>query len=286
MDNFFVQSGSAGGGRLPEPAQKLPAGYHLRTNTTPMRSCTLRAGTRKVRGFATGQGRGWPWSKTPSCRRLRPGGAYGKRSYEALTEQLNITSRCITRSRQDLRARDTLPYLTTFFRGTAVDARSYTMMRYVMMRIPGTHAPTKHRRSPGVHCTSLGRLGGDEPARLTDAKPGTKDRQGLKWRVWRLPTVTAFPLKVRWQGAGLEQTGAAGGPLVRGLERVCGRLRRPQSRRCVAVRAEVPWAAKVPRGLEPSWRDWRRRRIRAACGGAGTNASLTAFRVGGRGSDG
>ena len=76
------------------------------------------------------------------------------------------------------------------------------MKRYVMMRIPGTHAPTKHRRSPGVHCTSLGRLGGDEPARLTDAKPGTKDRQGLKRRVWRLPTVTAFPLKVRWQGAG------------------------------------------------------------------------------------
>ena len=67
------------------------------------------------------------------------------------------------------------------------------MKRYVMMRIPGTHAPTKLRRSPGVHCTSLGRLGGDEPARLTDAKPGTKDRQGLKWRVWRLPTVTAFP---------------------------------------------------------------------------------------------
>lgn len=33
----------------------------------------------KVRGFATGQGRGWPWSKTPARRRARPGGAYGKR---------------------------------------------------------------------------------------------------------------------------------------------------------------------------------------------------------------
>jgi len=31
-----------------------------------------------------------------------------------------------------------------------------------------------------------------------------------------------FPLKVSWQGAGLEQTGAAGGPVVREVERVCG----------------------------------------------------------------
>ena len=50
---------------------------------------------------------------------------------------------------------------------------------------------------------------------------------------------------VRWQGAGLEQTDAAGMPIVREVERVCGRLRRSQSRRRVAVRAEVPWAAKV-----------------------------------------
>ena len=65
------------------------------------------------------------------------------------------------------------------------------------------------------------------------------------------------PFKVRGQGAGLEQTDAEGGPVVREVERVCGWLRRPQSRRRVAVRAEVPWAAKVLRGLEPSWRDWR-----------------------------
>ena len=49
------------------------------------------------------------------------------------------------------------------------------------------------------------------------------------------------------------KTGAAGRPLVRWLERVCGRPRRPQSRRRVAVRAEVPWATKEPGGLEPSW---------------------------------
>ena len=47
--------------------------------------------------------------------------------------------------------------------------------------------------------------------------------------------------------AGLEQTGAAGWLVVREVEQVCGRLRRPQSRRCVAVRAKVTWAAEVLR---------------------------------------
>ena len=35
-------------------------------------------------------------------------------------------------------------------------------MRYVMSRILGTDGGSKHRRSPGVYCTSLGRLGGDK----------------------------------------------------------------------------------------------------------------------------
>ena len=85
----------------------------------------------------------------------------------------------------------------------------------------------------------------------------------------------------RWSGTD-GRRGRANGAW---LERVCGRLRRPQSRRRVAVRAEVPWAAKVPGGLEPSWRDWRRdSRIAELRPHAGTNASLTAFWVGGRGS--
>ena len=126
---------SAGGGRPLNSPPNARAKDNLNKTDTLRTYGTLWAGTRKVRGFATGQGRGWPWSKTPSCSRLRPGGAYGKRCYEVLTEQLNITSRCITRSRQYLRARDTLPSLTTFLRGAAVDARSYTMLRYVMMRI-------------------------------------------------------------------------------------------------------------------------------------------------------
>ena len=52
------------------------------------------------------------------------------------------------------------------------------MLCYVMTRILGTNGDTKEKRSPGVYCTSLGRLGGIEPARLTDAKPGTEGPPG------------------------------------------------------------------------------------------------------------
>ena len=97
---------------------------------------------------------------------------------------------------------------------------------------------------------------------MTDAKPGTEGPPGTGVEGLAAAYRDRFPVyarldraSVRWQGAGLEQTDAAGGPVVREVERVCGRLRRPQSRRRVAVRAEVPWAAKVLRGLEPSWRD-------------------------------
>jgi len=70
-------SGAAGGGRMPAPRIWLKARKNPGTSRTAYVPCTFGAGDPKVRGFATGQGRGWPWSKTPSCRRLRPGGAHG-----------------------------------------------------------------------------------------------------------------------------------------------------------------------------------------------------------------
>ena len=78
---------------------RLKARENASTALSVFVPCTLWAGTHKVRSFAKGQGRGWPWSKTPSCHRLRPGGANGKHCPEELLELLNITSRCITRSR-------------------------------------------------------------------------------------------------------------------------------------------------------------------------------------------
>ena len=119
----------------------------------------MRAGTRKVRSFATGQGRGWPWSKTPAYRRLRPGGAYGKRRHEAQSEALNITSNCITRSRHDAGKSFQPSLQDDGGKNTSADARSYTIMRYVMSRISSTDGLSKHRRSPGVHLP-LGDRGG------------------------------------------------------------------------------------------------------------------------------
>lgn len=42
------------------------------------------------------------------------------------------------------------------------------MLCYVMTRILGTYGDAEGKRSPGVYCTSLGRLGGIKPARVCD----------------------------------------------------------------------------------------------------------------------
>jgi hypothetical protein len=52
------------------------------------------------------------------------------------------------------------------------------MLRYVMMRILALAVTRSADAQPGRYCTSLGRLGGIEPARLTDAKPGTEGPRG------------------------------------------------------------------------------------------------------------
>ena len=110
VDGFFVWSG------VPEVAGrsrtiKAESEVKCQHCTIGLRACTLWAGTHKVRSFAKGQGRGWPWSKTPSCHRLRPGGANGKRCPEELPELLNITSRCITRSRHKVDSEDCSTHL-------------------------------------------------------------------------------------------------------------------------------------------------------------------------------
>ena len=68
------------------------------------------------------------------------------------------------------------------------------MLCYIMTRILGTDGDAEGKHSPGVHCTSLGRLGGIRPAR------------------------------------------------------VCGRLRRPQSRRCVAMKSRSPLGGEGAQG--------------------------------------
>lgn len=134
------------------------------------------------------------------------------------------------------------------------------MLCYVMTRILGTDRDAEGKRSPGVYCTSPGRLGGIKPARRTDgwleqARNGgtARDRSAERVDAMGLPAVTAFPscpacrASVRGQDAGLEQTGAAGGQICASGRASLWAAQRPQSSRRVAIRAEVPWAAKVPR---------------------------------------
>ena len=75
-----TRSEAAPAGRLPTHCTKAESeppthAYHQRSHGTAL----LGRGSPKVWSFATGQGLGWPWSKTPACRRARPGGAQGKR---------------------------------------------------------------------------------------------------------------------------------------------------------------------------------------------------------------
>ncbi len=90
------RNGSAGGGRLPEPTLNargglLPHAIHRRSRgAAPCGRGPARCGV--LRRARAGDG---PGAKLLACRRLRPGGAYGKRCYEEQTEILNITSRCV-----------------------------------------------------------------------------------------------------------------------------------------------------------------------------------------------
>ena len=105
------------------------------------------AGTHKVRGFATGQGRGWPLSKTP----LPADDSYGLRGkgcHEELRQALNIMSNCVTRS----------------------EAEEITQFR-IMSNVPGHSAPTVIRVTEPVRSLHLP-LGGweglDQHGELTE----------------------------------------------------------------------------------------------------------------------
>ena len=58
------------------------------------------------------------------------------------------------------------------------------MLCYVMTRILGTDGDAEGRQSPGVYCTSLGRLGGIKPARVCD---GCRFRRHLAQSLDRFP---------------------------------------------------------------------------------------------------
>ena len=134
---------------------RLKARENASTALSVFVPCTLWAGTHKVRSFAKGQGRGWPWSKTPSCHRLRPGGANGKRCPEELPELLNITSRCITRSRHKDDSEDCPTHLSKADSGFHRSREELYNVALCYDANSGTDGDSK-RPQPGRYCTSLG----------------------------------------------------------------------------------------------------------------------------------
>ena len=94
--------------------------------------------------------------QNPFLPPTRPGGANGKRCLNGPMEQLNITSRCITRS---------LQHVETGLNGQRLDAiqAKHLPSREELYNValcydadPGTGGDSKHLRSPGVIAPPLG----------------------------------------------------------------------------------------------------------------------------------
>ena len=151
-------------------------------------------------GFCDGPGPGMALEQNPFLPPTRPGGANGQQCLNGPREQLNITSRCITRS---------LQYVGTGLNGQRLDAvqAKHLPSREELYNVvlcydadSWHNGDAKGRHSPGVYCTSLGRLGGIKPARRTDcwleqARNGgtARDRNAERAEGNRQLAVTASP---------------------------------------------------------------------------------------------
>ena len=105
------------------------------------------------------------------------------------------------------------------------------MLCYAMTRILGTDGDTKGKRSPGVYCTSLGRLGGIKLARRTDGRRGRANCAYSRASLWTAPAVTISPGRGNKSGSPLgdevaqgtgAQAGVSGGDSgISGAGRYC-----------------------------------------------------------------
>ena len=91
-----TRSEAAPAGRLPRTALWLTARDEpSQTTNLPTVLHFWGGGPRKCGVLRRARAGDGPGAKLLACRRLRPGGAYGKRCYEAPMEALNITSCCV-----------------------------------------------------------------------------------------------------------------------------------------------------------------------------------------------
>lgn len=98
MDNFFVPSGSAWRRQDTRVPPRLKARVNVSAALPVIRARHFVGGDPQSAGFCDGPGPGMALEQNPFLPPTRPGGANGKRFLNDPTEQLNITSRCITRS--------------------------------------------------------------------------------------------------------------------------------------------------------------------------------------------
>ena len=156
-------SGAAGGGRMPALRIWLKARKNPGTSRKAYVPCTFGAGVPESAEFCDGPGPGMALEQNPFLPPTRPGGANEKRCLNDHTEQLNITSRCITRS---------LQYVGTGLNGQRLDAvqAKHLPSREELYNValcydadPGTGGDSKRQRSPGVIAPPLGGWEGLNP---------------------------------------------------------------------------------------------------------------------------
>ena len=135
FDDGATQQRSCGRRQDARTANMAESEEKPRHVTDGIRALHFWGGGPESAGFCDRPGPGMALEQNPFLPPTRPGGANEKRCLNGPTEQLNITSRCITRSLQYVGTGLNGQRLDAIRRSTSLPARSYTMLRYVMMRI-------------------------------------------------------------------------------------------------------------------------------------------------------
>ena len=125
-------------------------------STVGIRAWHFVGGDPQSAGFCDGPGPGMALEQNPFLPPTRPGGANGKQCLNEPREQLNITSRCITRSLQNVRTGLNGQRLDTVQAKHLPSREELYNVALCYDADSGTDGDSKRRRSPGVIAPPLG----------------------------------------------------------------------------------------------------------------------------------